>query len=338
MLGNHPVVRSLIPCSEVLICISPKSQANKLLDCLQCQHNFRLFYTIISIQTCGKNWSADELKWFLTDETRYSVEMLHSLGYVFDDKYLFNSTIRNRIIRCAEEDQQTFYQLVQLAIAQLRKCHWTDLLNIFNVNKWRSVSVAHRQVVEKRKKIDQLELFVFAFLVVQIDDKTVLVPVVHLTPTRLSIMAKEKSKGHRAMRHPAFHSVDDFCLVYLKPDPPNLYLNDHPETIKYFEEIFRRGIELIGQRFHLFGTSNSQIKEHSFWFLKASSLDEIHRKRQLLGRFDQINNVGTYVARLGLWFSKTEPTDVSRSIENTDFYSRAPTPFSLLAETSILFE
>ena len=145
----------------------------------------------------------------------------------------------------------------------------------------------------------------------QSDDRFFDVSVVHLTPTRLWIMPKERTKGHRAMRYASFEGVNDFCLVYLKPDPPNQYLNADQYTIAYFHEIFQSGIELAGHRYHLFGASNSQLKDHSFWFIKATSLDDIHHKRQQLGQLDQIRSLGTYVARLGLWFSKTDPTGVN---------------------------
>jgi hypothetical protein len=123
-------------------------------------------------------------------------------------------------------------------------------------------------------------------------------------------MPKEKTKGHRALRHSLFNGLNDFCLVYLKPDPPNIYFNDNPQILEYFQELFQTGLELNGYHYYLFGASNSQLKEHSFWFLKGLSLEDVHKKRELLGEFHRIKNLGTYVARLGLWFSKTDPTNV----------------------------
>ncbi|CAF3881619.1 unnamed protein product, partial [Rotaria sp. Silwood1] len=84
------------------------------------------------------------------------------------------------------------------------------------------------------------------------DDKLLNICVIHITPTRLLIMPKEKSKGHRAMRHECFQGEDNFCLVYLKSDPPDINLNDNVEIKKYFEEIFQLGINLNGNLYHLF--------------------------------------------------------------------------------------
>lgn len=281
--GNDPIVQSLHQCSDLLICISPKSAADSFLDELQINHQCKIFYTTITIQHHTHRWSNIHWDDYRTDYNRYAVAMLHSLGHVFDDKYLMNSTIRTRMIELAEHDHKLFYQLCLEACSELRKCHWRDLTTIFDQQ---SVKIIH-------------------------NDQSIYVSVIHLTPSRCLIMEKEKTKGHRAMRHRSFDGVEDFCLVYLKPDPPNIYLNENSQLLEYFREIFQIGLDLYGNRYHLFGSSNSQLKEHSFWFIKAFSLEDIHQKRQILGKFDQIRNLGTYVARLGLWFSKTDPSDVS---------------------------
>jgi hypothetical protein len=125
-------------------------------------------------------------------------------------------------------------------------------------------------------------------------------------------MPKEKTKGHRAMRLESFQGENNFCLVYLKADPPEIYLTNDIDALAYIKKIFQTGIEFAGNRYHLFGSSNSQLKDHSFWFIKASTLNDIDQKRLQLGQLDKIPNLGTYVARLGLWFSETSPTGVSK--------------------------
>ena len=274
-----------------MVCLSPKANANLFLDYLRITYHYKIFYTLISIQHYVHQWSTKDLDRYETDDARYAVSMLHSLGYVFDDKYLHNEAVNRSMIKLAKLNERYFYQLSLKAFHELTKYHWFDLTKIFNENIHKKVN----------------------------DEKNFGLSVVHLTPTRFLIMPKEKTKGHRAMRHSSFHGMNDFCLVYLKPDPPNIYLHDNYQMIEYFKEIFLSGIELVGNRYHLFGASNSQLKDQSFWFIKALSLDEVHRKRQLLGQFDQIFNLGTYVARLGLWFSKTDPTYVS-IYRKTDIY------------------
>jgi hypothetical protein len=283
MYGNNSIVQFLNQCSDFLISLSPKSVADSFIDELRSNNNLKIFYTTITIQHSVHQWSRNDFNPYRTDHNRYALSMLHSLGYVFDDKYLNNQILQNQMIELAEQDEKLFYQISLKIYSELKKCHWLDLTNIFRTHRLKSIN----------------------------DDQLIYVSVVHLTPTRFLIMPKEKTKGHRAMRHSLFNGVNDFCLVYLKPDPPNIYLNENQQLLEYFQEIFQTGFQLNENHYHLFGTSNSQLKEHSFWFIKAISLEDIHSKRQLLGEFDRIKNLGTYVSRLGLWFSKTDPTDVS---------------------------
>ena len=283
MYGNDPIVKSLNQCSNFLISLSPKSKVDGFLNELQSVHHFKIFYTTITIQHSVYQWSNEILNSYPTEYCRYAISMLHSLGYVFDDKYLNNPNLQKLMIDLARRDEKSFYQLSLKAFYELKKCHWIDLVKLFQTNLSKTMT----------------------------DDQLNYISVVHLTPTRLLIMPKEKTKGHRALRHPLFRGVNDFCLVYLKPDPPNIYFNDNNHLLEYFQEVFQTGLEFNGKHYHLFGASNSQLKDHSFWFIQAYSLEEIHQKRQLLGEFHRIQNLGTYVARLGLWFSKTDPTNVS---------------------------
>ncbi|CAF1034878.1 unnamed protein product [Rotaria sordida] len=69
-------------------------------------------------------------------------------------------------------------------------------------------------------------------------------------------------------------------------------------------------MEICNHRYYFFGVSNSQLREHSYWFIRAISLEEAHQKRQNLGDFSEITNIGKYVARLGLWFSKSDPSGI----------------------------
>jgi hypothetical protein len=129
-------------------------------------------------------------------------------------------------------------------------------------------------------------------------------------------MPLELTQGHRALRHKAFNGVEDFCLVYFKPDPTKIFINECP----HYKKVLESGIEICNHRYHLFGLSNSQLREHSYWFVRATSLEEIDRKRRLLGDFSEITNIGKYVARVGLWFSKSDPTNVCHFIQ-LDVYS-----------------
>ena len=137
--GNNPVVQSLNRCSEILICISPKAQASQFLDYLRSQHRLRIFYTMISIQQHQQQRCVNDFDHYRTEEARYSREMLHCLGYLFEDKYFSSKTLQNQMLTYASQDPDKFYRLTIEAISQLEKQHWFDLLNIFNDDKWNSM-------------------------------------------------------------------------------------------------------------------------------------------------------------------------------------------------------
>lgn len=132
--SNDPLAESLYPCTDVLVCLSPKSQVNEFLHHLRVQHNRQIFYTIIFVQKNTDRWSNKEYDLYPTTNTRYSLARLHSFGYLFDDKYLSNASLRDAMRELAEKDEQCFVQAVQRAIDGLKKCHWLDLTTIFHRN------------------------------------------------------------------------------------------------------------------------------------------------------------------------------------------------------------
>jgi hypothetical protein len=129
---------------------------------------------------------------------------------------------------------------------------------------------------------------------------------VHVTPNGTRLMPLQWTQGHRALRHPAFNGTEDFCLVHFKSNPLKKYITDCPR----YHEVLKCGIKVCNQQYHFFGVSNSQVREFSYWFIRANSIEESTQKRAILGDFSGIHNVGKYVARFGLWFSKTDPTGV----------------------------
>ncbi|CAF3637912.1 unnamed protein product, partial [Rotaria sp. Silwood2] len=103
--GNNPIVKSLNQCTDFLICLSPKTDADLFLDCLQLNYNYKIFYTTILIQHSIYQLSINDLNWYQTDNAGYAISMLNSLGYVFDDKYLHNDILQNCMIELAEQDE-----------------------------------------------------------------------------------------------------------------------------------------------------------------------------------------------------------------------------------------
>ena len=74
--------------------------------------------------------------------------MLHSLGYLFDDKYLVHGQLQSTMVELAEEDEERFYQLAVRAVDALRSCHWLDLTTVFNRKQFNGVKRAVSQQEE----------------------------------------------------------------------------------------------------------------------------------------------------------------------------------------------
>jgi hypothetical protein len=77
-------------------------------------------------------WSNSILNEFPTFNAQYAIELLHSLGSVFDNHYLKNGNLRNVMQDFAKRDDKCFYQLALHAYKKLQKYDSFDLRTIFN--------------------------------------------------------------------------------------------------------------------------------------------------------------------------------------------------------------
>lgn len=199
------------------------------------------------------------------------------------------------MIDLAKKDEHGFYQLALHAYHLLKmhdKCDLSEVLSVENFNRIRDVL----QQNTNDSSIGTCS-----------QQSTQYVATIQVTPTVTDLMPMQWTQGHRALRHPAFNGVEDFCLVYFKPNPPQRYVNE----CSRYRQVLQAGITVCNRQYHFLGVSNSQLHEFSYWFVRANSIKEIQEKRrQLLGDFTGNFNIGKYVVRLGLWFSKSDPTGV----------------------------
>jgi hypothetical protein len=76
-------------------------------------------------------WSSEILEEFPTFTSQYAMELLHSLGSIFDTKYFSNDTLRTLVADYAKRDDQCFYQLALHAYLQLKHDKESDLGETF---------------------------------------------------------------------------------------------------------------------------------------------------------------------------------------------------------------
>ena len=90
-------------------------------------------------------WSNQILNEFPTFISQYAMELLHSLGSIFDTKYFSNEDLRNLIIDYAKRDDQCFYQLALHAYRQLKLNDTFDLCQIFTEDNFNRLKVVLQQ-------------------------------------------------------------------------------------------------------------------------------------------------------------------------------------------------
>lgn len=77
------------------------------------------------------------------------------------------------------------------------------------------------------------------------------------------------------------------------------------------------GVDLFNKTFKYMGASTGQMKEMAFWFIDLPpTLKTIEDAHNVLGQFDSIKNIATYIARVGQYFSNTWPVGVSIDSSN----------------------
>ncbi|CAF0940803.1 unnamed protein product [Rotaria sordida] len=231
-------------------------------------------------------WSKSFINEYKTFYCQYTIELLHLLGSVIDNNYSTNENLRNMMIELAKRDDKCFYQLALYAYKRLQRNNSFYLTTAFNDEEFTAIYDSHKKDEENLDKTQSYD-----------------VATVHVTPTSTRIMPLEQIQGHRALRHKAFNDIIDFCLVYLKSDSPAKYINKC-NRFKNFLVV-----------------SNSQLREHSYWFIRATSLEEAHQKRENLGDFSDITNIdGNGLISKGLARKIAEQLDYLVKCEQNELY------------------
>ncbi|CAF1331190.1 unnamed protein product, partial [Didymodactylos carnosus] len=299
LFGDNDLSCRLGRCNDLLITFGNKNDADKFLnylksalkECSFCSsevlvepanhlHERETRQTPFSIANSINHY----LYPYKSYKSLYSMYMLNSLGYVFEDKYRTIKELRRTMKHLAEQCDKTFYELAVIAYKCLKNNHCLDLTEIFDENKFQEMKQRERTT----------EGYKVARVIV--------------TPMRIIVEPMETVIGHRLLRREDLGDKEKFLLVYFK-DEYRKYLSDSSNLLSYYENsILKRGIDLCQKKYFLFGANNSQIKEKSYWFYQCESNEKIIAIQQQLGHFEKIKNLATYISRVGQWFTKTKST------------------------------
>ncbi len=106
--------------------------------------------------------------------------------------------------------------------------------------------------------------------------------------------------------------VERFLLVHFREEDNDQLRATNKSIKQRLRNSMLNGIELFKKTFIYMGASTGQMKEMAFWFIdlppKLKTITDAHK---VLGNFDNIKNIATYIARVGQYFSTTWSVGVS---------------------------
>jgi hypothetical protein len=180
------------------------------------------------------------------------------MGYVFEDKY--SKQTYDQFVK------ELFNKMCYHLKKKLEENHCYKIKRIFN-----DFDIYMK---EKRKEGDESSEEKFPYSI----------GCISLTPLRLLYQKMESSLGNRALRMPQFGGEDMFLLVHVREED-NRTLKDFDSSIKRrFQSKMLHGIKAMERTYRLFGTSTSQLKEISFWFVAIED-KPIEEAWKILGDF-----------------------------------------------------
>ena len=252
--------------------------------------NFQINFAVFK----SENWPhTDRIRQhgFNSFKSRYSIEMLQSLGYVFIDKYTTSPAIQNSFRLIENVSPKKFHDFCSSLYKALKSDHCLsvdDLIKTHLPNKDKTEST----------RIDMAS----------VDDRFVSVRHITITPTRVILKPFCREIGNRALRR---RGVEKYIRVHIREENDEM-LDVLPEKIRSrFKRKMLHGFECMDKVYYCIGSSTSQMKNFSYWFTTLNEGETIDQVRAQFGDFTNIKNVATYVARVGLYFSTSSSTGVS---------------------------
>lgn len=130
-----------------------------------------------------------------------------------------------------------------------------------------------------------------------------------LTPTKTLFLPKEPVFQNRILRE---YGADFFIRVVYRDEDfekmntvQSCLLDD---ILKRMKQFFKDGFRISNRHYEFLGCSNSQLREHSFWFFHPHDGITSDSIRNSSGELLTDRCVASYVSRFGLCFSSTRRT------------------------------
>ena len=223
---------------------------------------------------------------------QYSIEMLQSLGFLFTDKCMKSSGIQKAFIEIEKNSTEKFHPFCCAIYEALKDNHCRSLDELIETNKPNATKTDHTVVDIKLT-----------------DSRYVFVRHITLTPLRVILRPLCRELGNRAL---CLRGVEYYLRVYIREENDEMLDElDIDIRSRFKRKMLTNGIMCMNRTYYCIGSSSSQMKNFSYWFITLNEGESIDQVRAQFGDFHVIKNVATYVARIGLYFSTSTATGVS---------------------------
>ena len=130
-----------------------------------------------------------------------------------------------------------------------------------------------------------------------------------LTPTKLLYLPKESVFQNRILRQ---YGEEFFIRVVFRDEDfetiSNVQTFALDSILGRMKKTFKDGLEIHDRHYEFLGCSNSQLREHSFWFFHPHNDINADHIRKTSGEISSEKCVASYVSRFGLCFSASRKT------------------------------
>ncbi|CAF3987268.1 unnamed protein product [Rotaria sordida] len=288
---NHTQLMKQLPlCSDLLVRFFPANAAWKFLRNLPIagytrrasDDLFHINFALFRWQKDPSNFSPIGMPSYPSAYDSYGMEMLWSLGYLFQDKY--------------NADSQFIVDVVHKKLYDLSCTIWRNLKQ----NHCYRIRDALHEATSKtnhRASDESSHLKQVAFAII--------------TPNRIEYQPMQVTRCHRGFE---LYSPENWLLVHIRDYNGIDKINNLDLQMRVrFRNLMIKGIFRDKRYFQYFGSSGSQMNEHAGWFPSLPQGTTMKSARVQIGDLSKILNVSTYMARVGLYLTTLKSPGLFKS-------------------------
>ncbi|CAF4780552.1 unnamed protein product [Rotaria sp. Silwood1] len=308
---DHKRLMKQLPlCSDLLVRFFPANTAWKFLRNLPVagytrkasDDLFHINFALFRWQKDPSNFSPIGMPSYSSAYDSYGMEMLWSLGYLFQDKY--------------NADSQSIVGIQHKNLYDLSCTIWRNLKQ----NHCYRIKDALHDATSKTNhgtsnESSQLKQVAFAII----------------TPNRIEYQPMQMTRCHRGFE---LYPPENWLLVHIRGYNGIDKINNIDLQMRVrFRNLMIKGIARDKRYFQYFGSSGSQMNDQAGWFLSLPHGTTIESARAKIGDLSKILNVSTYISRVGLYLTTLKSTGIKLTYNEMSYSEQTSRGFSHLITT-----